>query len=114
MKEAVSHPPKANVRDDQKIISLKRRLGLMLAAWKEVADLKRCHAIAPMPRIMSTGSHIASAPALCSHLPTSSPTTFTTVMIVRATIEKMMWKFASFDRWPQRPSRKYNALLAAK
>ena len=88
MKEAVSQPPKAKVNDDQKIMSLKRVLGIMLVALKEVADPKRCHAMTPMPMMITTGNHIATAPALCSHLPTSRPTTFRMVTMVKVMIEK--------------------------
>src|SRR5260370_25242698 len=88
MKEAVSQPPKAKVKDDQKIMSLKRVLGIMVVALKEVAEPKRCHAMAPMPMMITTGSHIATAPTLCSHLPTLRPTTFMPVLIAKVTNEK--------------------------
>jgi hypothetical protein len=38
MKDAVSHPPKANVSTDQKMMSLKCLLGIMECRVNEVAD----------------------------------------------------------------------------
>ena len=48
MNDAVSHPPKANVSTDQKMMSLKCVLGVIECSEKCVAEPKRCHAIGHM------------------------------------------------------------------
>src|SRR5215467_2618507 len=90
MKDAVSQPPKANVNDDQKIMSFKCTLGSISATVNTVAEPKRCKAIELMTMMIATGAHMANAPTLCNHLPTPKPTTFMTVMMTNVTLEKAM------------------------
>ena len=54
---------------------------------KAVAEPKRCQAIMPIPITIMTGIHMASAPRLCSHLPTSRPMTFSHVTTASAMSE---------------------------
>ena len=44
----------------------------------------------PITMTMPTGIHIAIAPTLCSHLPTSSPTIFSSVAALSVSSENTM------------------------
>src|SRR5689334_7103067 len=114
MKDAVSQPPKAKVSTDQKMMSWKCRLGINAWGANDVADPKRCHAINPMEMTMRTGIHMAKAPALCNHLPTSSPTMFMTVTAARAIKENAMKKAGVPDKWIHARWCMLRALLPAK
>ena len=65
-------------------------LGVRVCRVNALAEPKRCHAMAPITITIKAGIHMAIAPTLCSHLPTSRPTTFTTVASVKVSSEKMM------------------------
>src|SRR6266581_3476240 len=90
MNDAVSQPPNAKNKSDQKMMSLKWVLGTIEWRVNVVADPNRCQAMKPITITMAAGTHMATAPTLCSHLPTSSPTKFISVAAARVTNEKMM------------------------
>ena len=88
--DALSTPPNANAIVDQKITSFRLVLGTSACDPSGVADPKRRHATAPSAIRSSAGIQPASAPALFSHLPTFSPTTFIVTAMASPTVEIAM------------------------
>ena len=88
--EAASQPANAKISTDQKRTSLSLKLGTRAEGAKEVAGPKRCQATRPMIMRIATGTHIASAPRLWSHLPTSRPMMFRIATTASVTKENAM------------------------
>src|ERR1700693_3020626 len=97
MKDAVSLPAKAKVRTDQKTMSLRRVVGVSVARVNDVADPKRHHARVPIPISKAIGTHIPTAPALFSHLPTLRPRMCKSVPSSSAEQANIMKKAGLFD-----------------
>src|SRR5204863_8438602 len=81
--DPLSTPPNAKAIVDQKMMSLRLVLGKNACAFMDVADPNRPQATTPSAISSSAGVHPAIVPALLSHLPTFSPTTFIVTATVR-------------------------------
>src|SRR5262249_8930468 len=88
--DPLSTPPNANAIVDQKMTSFSPVLGTNDDAGIGVAGPNRLHATAPSAISSPAGIHPATAPALFSHLPTSSPTTFIVTATTRPVIATAM------------------------
>ena len=75
--EAVSIPPNANAIVEKKRASLRPTEGMRCAAEKDVAEPNRAKTTAPETTRTIAGIHVATAAALCSHVPYLRPRTFT-------------------------------------
>src|SRR5690349_3958213 len=81
--DALSTPPNANAIVDQKITSFNPVAGIKSCGRMGVAVPNRAHRTAPHAIRIVVTVHVATAPALVSHLPTSRPTMFTTSAMAR-------------------------------
>ena len=71
---ATSSPANAKAREDHRVSSLSPACGRQAAGSSAMAGPPRTHATAPTAISIATGIQVPTAPALCSHLPTLSPT----------------------------------------
>src|SRR5262245_46701659 len=114
MVEAPSIPPNANATVDQKNTFFKASEGKMAPPPKCVAEPKRNHAVTPITISRKAGSHVPTAPTLCSHLPTFNPIRFNVKPSARPANAAPM-KYGLFvDRCCQRSPPTNKALPAAK
>ena len=114
MNEAVSAPDRAKAMVDHTIMCCQSNVGTKADAGIGVAE-PNCHqAMVPITITASAGSHMPTAPRLCSHRPKRRPTMLTTVMNSSAIREKVMKNSGLLRRNSQRVPPMYSALPASK
>src|SRR5690242_17186791 len=88
--DALSTPPNANAIVDRNTRSFRLAPGASVAGVNDVADPYRAHEYRPNPHSSTSGIHPLTAPTLLSHLPMSSPMTFSVTAIVRPVTAKIV------------------------
>src|SRR5687767_3578572 len=82
--DEISKPENAKHNDDQKLIeSQTLSRGNNAAGVNDVALPSDAKAITPQPIRMAAGTHVATLPTCCSHLPAENPRMFRNVVAQR-------------------------------
>src|ERR1035438_5783573 len=96
--EAASIPPNANAIVEKKRASLRPAEGMRCAAEKDVAEPNRANTTAPQTTRRIAGIQVATAAALCSHVPYFRPLAFTAVAMAIPPSEKARKKRGAAEK----------------